>query len=96
MDGSSVIAYLTSAYARATDTFIRDEVSWLRAGRGQVVTFSIRKPAATEVVNDVDRGRAGADDLPARPAAEQLRGRHPAVAPAGAASPVPRGRVAGP
>lgn len=47
-----VIAYLTSAYARATDTFIRDEVTQLRAAGDVVVTFSIRRPDASEVVND--------------------------------------------
>ena len=46
------IAYLTSYYARATDTFVRDEVAWLRGGGDTVHTYSVRKPAVTEVVNE--------------------------------------------
>ena len=47
-----VIAYLTSVYARATDTFIRDEVAQLRECGDEVVTFSIRRPSESEVIND--------------------------------------------
>ena len=45
------VAYLTSVYARATDTFIRDEVATLRALGDDVRTYSVRKPLASEVVN---------------------------------------------
>jgi glycosyltransferase involved in cell wall biosynthesis len=50
-----VIGYLTSLYARAADTFIRDEVLELRR-RGHVVhTFSIRGPERGEVVSEIVR-----------------------------------------
>lgn len=39
------IAYLTSIYARASDTFIRNEVIELRARGHEVFTFSIRREA---------------------------------------------------
>jgi hypothetical protein len=46
------IAYLTSSYARAGDTFIRREVEELRR-RGWVVhTFSIRRADSEEQVSD--------------------------------------------
>ena len=52
MADSPSIAYLTSVYARAADTFIRGEVAELRR-RGFVVhTFSIRRPDAGEKVSD--------------------------------------------
>jgi glycosyltransferase involved in cell wall biosynthesis len=38
------IAYLTSAFARPSDTFIRGEVNQLRALGAQVHTFSVRRP----------------------------------------------------
>jgi glycosyltransferase involved in cell wall biosynthesis len=46
------IAYLTSAYARASDSFIRAEVLALRAEGLEVFTFSINEPAATERVSE--------------------------------------------
>jgi glycosyltransferase involved in cell wall biosynthesis len=46
------IAYLTSVYARAGDTFIRREVEELRARGWTVHTFSIRHPDAGEQVSD--------------------------------------------
>ena len=50
-----VIGYVTSLYARAADTFIRDEVQELRR-RGHVVhTFSIRGPLLEEAVDDTVR-----------------------------------------
>ncbi len=38
------LAYLTSAYARPSDTFVRSEVDRLRERGAQVQTFSIRRP----------------------------------------------------
>lgn len=46
------LGYLTSVYARASDTFIRNEVLELRR-RGHVVrTYSIRAPEAEQLVSD--------------------------------------------
>jgi len=46
------LGYLTSVYARASDTFIRNEVLELRR-RGHVVrTYSIREPGEGELVSD--------------------------------------------
>ena len=42
MPDGPVIAYLTSAYARASDSFIRGEVAQLRALGFTVHTFSVR------------------------------------------------------
>jgi len=47
-----VIAYLTSMYARAADTFIRGEVAQLRAAGFTVHTFSIRRSDASESTSD--------------------------------------------
>ena len=52
MPKNPVIAYLTSTYARASDTFIRSEVNQLRRLGHTVHTFSIRRPAPSEVVSD--------------------------------------------
>ena len=41
------LAYLTSAYARASDSFIRREVAALRALGFPVHTFSVRRPPAS-------------------------------------------------
>ena len=58
------IAYLTSLYARASDTFIRGEVAQLRALGHTVHTFSIRRPGAEEMVSDeVRRERAATEDI---------------------------------
>ena len=57
-----VIGYLTSLYARAADTFIRNEVLELRR-RGHVVhTFSIRGPARDEALGDVVRSEQASTD----------------------------------
>ncbi len=45
------IAYLTSIYARASDTFIRNEVIELRARGHEVFTFSIRREANDQNVS---------------------------------------------
>ena len=46
------IAYLTSLYARASDSFIRAEVLQLRSFGHTVHTFSILEPDASELVSD--------------------------------------------
>jgi glycosyltransferase involved in cell wall biosynthesis len=59
-----VIAYLSSQYARASDTFIRGEVAQLRAAGFTVHTFSVRKPPATETISpEVEAERARTQDL---------------------------------
>lgn len=58
------IAYLTSQYGRASDTFIRGEVEQLRRLGYVVHTFSIRPPPKTEITSDiVRRERAATEDL---------------------------------
>jgi glycosyltransferase involved in cell wall biosynthesis len=52
MPESKTIAYLTSAYARASDSFIRGEVAQLRALGFTVHTFSIRRPESSELVSE--------------------------------------------
>jgi colanic acid/amylovoran biosynthesis glycosyltransferase len=49
------IAYLTSRYARASDTFVRAEVAELRALGHTVHTFSIRRPSEDELSSDAVR-----------------------------------------
>jgi colanic acid/amylovoran biosynthesis glycosyltransferase len=44
------IAYVTSVYARATDSFIRGEVRELRRLGHRLLTYSVRRPALSEVV----------------------------------------------
>lgn len=56
------IAYLTSVYARAGDTFIRREVEALRALGWTVHTFSIRRPDRAERVSeDIAREQRSTD-----------------------------------
>ena len=55
MPKRTAIAYLTSQYARAGDTFIRGEVEQLRRLGHVVHTFSVRKPGPEEVVSDAIR-----------------------------------------
>ncbi len=56
------IAYLTSVYARAGDTFIRREVEELRRLGWTVHTFSIRRPDAAERVSEeIAREQEGTD-----------------------------------
>jgi glycosyltransferase involved in cell wall biosynthesis len=52
MPEPATIAYLTSAYARASDSFIRGEVAELRGLGFTVHTFSIRRPAPGELVSE--------------------------------------------
>jgi colanic acid/amylovoran biosynthesis glycosyltransferase len=68
-----VLAYLTSAYARASDSFIRGEVEQLRRLGFTVHTFSIRRPASSEITgDDVRRERAQTDYVLIRDNARQL------------------------
>lgn len=46
------IAYLTSQYPRATDTFIREEVAGLRQMGFNVHPFSIRRPDTSQWISD--------------------------------------------
>jgi glycosyltransferase involved in cell wall biosynthesis len=56
------IAYITSVYARASDTFIRNEVLALRQRGHTVATFSIRKAEAEqEVDHEVAQEQASTD-----------------------------------
>src|SRR3954466_10526136 len=59
------IAYLTSQYGRAGDTFIRAEVEALRRLGFTVHTFSIRAPIGGESIenDDVRRERAATRDI---------------------------------
>lgn len=62
------IAYLTSHYARASDSFIRGEVAQLRRLGCEVFTFSIRRPADCELVSDeIRRERRQTEDILAQP-----------------------------
>lgn len=52
MEAPLVLGYLTSVYARASDTFIRNEVLELRR-RGHVVrTYAIREPETEQLVSE--------------------------------------------
>jgi colanic acid/amylovoran biosynthesis glycosyltransferase len=53
------IGYLTSVYARAGDTFIRQEVEQLRRLGHVVHTFSIRRPDPSELVSETIRQEHG-------------------------------------
>ena len=64
--GQSVktLGYLTSSYARASDSFIRAEVLRLRAAGHKVFTYSVVEPPAAEQVSDEIRSeRDGTDDI---------------------------------
>ena len=55
MSARLTIAYLTSLYARSSDSFVRAEVGALRALGHSVHTFSIRRPPSSELVSDAVR-----------------------------------------
>jgi glycosyltransferase involved in cell wall biosynthesis len=57
------IAYLTSAYARASDSFIRGEVAQLRALGFTVHTFSIRRSEPRELVSEEIRREHAATEF---------------------------------
>jgi glycosyltransferase involved in cell wall biosynthesis len=52
------IAYLTSQYPATSHTFIRREVTALRASGVDIQTFSVRAPGAAELKSAVDRDEA--------------------------------------
>ena len=59
MSDARVMAYLTSAYGRTSDLFIREEVKQLRALGNIIYTFSIRRPDESHVVSkDILRERS--------------------------------------
>ena len=64
MSESLRIGYLTSAFARPSDTFIRNEVNQLRQLGVDVATFSIRRPESDgESEEDVRRHQASTEYL---------------------------------
>jgi colanic acid/amylovoran biosynthesis glycosyltransferase len=63
MPEPATIAYLTSVYARASDTFIRGEVAELRALGFTVHTFSIRRPEPKELVSEEIRREHAATEF---------------------------------
>jgi colanic acid/amylovoran biosynthesis glycosyltransferase len=68
------IAYITSIYARASDTFIRNEVVALRRRGHTVHTYSIRKAEEDQHVSDeVRREQASTDYILSHGAAPLLR-----------------------
>jgi glycosyltransferase involved in cell wall biosynthesis len=67
-----VLGYLTSQYGRAADTFIRQEVSGLRARGHQVFTFSIRRPDDFVESDEVLRERAATTYVLAAPFTQLL------------------------
>src|SRR6058998_2903341 len=70
---SRVVAYLTSAYARASDSFIRGEVAQLRDLGFTVHTFSVRKSPDSELVSDeIRREHANTEFLLERRALARL------------------------
>lgn len=56
------IAYLSSVYARASDSFVRAEVLELRRLGHRVHTFSVRAPAAAELVSEEIRAEHARTD----------------------------------
>jgi len=56
------VAYLTSLYAHATDSFIRAEVLQLRSFGHTVHTFSVREPSVAELVSDEIRSEHARTD----------------------------------
>src|SRR4051794_7583680 len=63
MPEPATIAYLTSAYARASDSFIRGEVAQLLALGYTVHTFSIRRPGPDELVSEEIRREHAATEF---------------------------------
>jgi glycosyltransferase involved in cell wall biosynthesis len=64
MPDKPILAYLTSAYARAADTFIRGEIRQLRALGFTIHTFSIRKSEPEQMVSeDVRQEQTNTDYL---------------------------------
>ena len=64
MQSEPTIAYLSSQYARASDTFIREEVAQLRRLGFTVHTFSVRRPPGSEQFSPaIQAERATTEDL---------------------------------
>jgi glycosyltransferase involved in cell wall biosynthesis len=63
MPEPATIAYLTSAYARASDSFIRVEVEQLRGLGFTVHTFSVRRPESRELVSEAIRREHAATEF---------------------------------
>src|SRR4051812_16285511 len=62
MPQTMTIAYITSQYARAGDTFIRSEVLELRRRGHTVHTFSVRRAEeGPQISDEVRREQAGTD-----------------------------------
>lgn len=57
------IGYLTSQYARASDTFLRDEVAQVRSLGHDVFTFSVRAAPDRELVDDAVRRERAATEV---------------------------------
>lgn len=67
------IAYLTSQYARASDTFIRREVQGLREMGHEVHTFSARRAPGQDVSEEVRREQANTMYLTEQPVLEMAK-----------------------
>lgn len=75
MSDPTVIAYLSSVYARASDSFIRNEVRMLRELGFTVHTFSVRQAPEGEIVSeDVRLERDQTEFLLSRDTAPHLAG----------------------
>jgi glycosyltransferase involved in cell wall biosynthesis len=58
MSGVRRVAYLSSVYPRATDSFVREEIAALRALDFDIETFSVRRPPADQLTTDSIRAEA--------------------------------------
>ncbi len=72
MKDAMTIAYLTSVYPRATDTFVRNEVLRLREQGHTIHTFSIRRADDSQMVSALVRSESantysGTDSCPHLP-----------------------------
>src|SRR6185437_12392497 len=63
MSEPATLGYLTSFYARASDTFIRGEVAQLRALGFTVHTFSLRRSEPHELINEEIRREQAATEF---------------------------------
>ena len=60
MSGARRVAYLSSVYPRATDSFVREEVGSLREMGFEVETFSVRRPPPEQLTTDAIRADVSA------------------------------------
>ncbi len=81
---SEAVAYLTSCYPRASDTFIRDEIQSLRNQGVKITSFAIRRPDPVQLVSDQLRNESQSNRLPAwrRTGSADLDGRNTVPPPA--------------